>query len=141
MTQEAALHLAKAQKLIATARRHLQQGFANDAARDAYLAAFHATQAYIVDHAGRAAKTHSGAHTQFAQLATRDPRITEEMRSYLPKAFRLKAVADYEFGEEAEIPPPRAEAAVTAAERFVILIGSTLQTDGSSAHFETASPD
>ena len=140
MTPEAALHLAKAQKLIETARQLLRQGFANDAARDAYLAAFHAAQAYIVDHAGRAAKTHSGAHTQFAQLALHDPRIDEEMRSFLPKAFRLKAIADYEFGEDAEIPPHRAEAAVTTSERFVGLIEDTLRASESSSRPETAPP-
>ena len=126
MTPETALHLAKADRLLATAEKLLAQGFANNSARDAYLAAYHAAQAYIVEHAGRAAKTHSGVHSQFAQLALHEARIGEEMSAFLPRAYRLKAVADYEFGEDAEIPPPRVEAAVATARQFIDVIAGIL---------------
>jgi uncharacterized protein (UPF0332 family) len=127
LTPETALHLGKAEKLFAIAERLLLQGFCNDAARDANLAAYHAAQAYIVEHAGRAAKTHSGVHSQFAQLALHEPRIGEGMSGFLARAYRLKAVADYEFGEDAEIPLPRVEAAVVGARRFVDVIASLLK--------------
>lgn len=133
MTPEALLHLAKARKLLATSEQLLSHGFPNDAARDAYLAAYHAAQAYIVDHAGRTAKTHSGAHTQFAQLALHEPRMTDDLRSFLPRAFRLKAIVDYEFGEDAEIPLPRAEAAVSDARLFIALIEDLLGTPTGSS--------
>ena len=79
MTPEVALQLAKAHKLLDIAEKLLRHGFPNDAARDAYLAAYHAAQAYIVDHTGRAAKTHSGAHAQFAQLAKLEPTLDPEL--------------------------------------------------------------
>jgi uncharacterized protein (UPF0332 family) len=109
------------------AEQLLRLHFPNDAAHGAYLAAYHAAQAYIVDHVGRAAKTHAGAHTQFAQLAMHEVRVSEEFRSFLPKAFRLKAVVDYEFGDDAEIPVPRAEAAVETAGRFIALLSHILR--------------
>jgi uncharacterized protein (UPF0332 family) len=134
------LHLAKAHKLLARAQQLLRQHFPNDAARGAYLAAYHAAQAYIVDHAGRAAKTHSGAHTQFAQLAMHEVRVSEEFRSFLPKAFRLKAVVDYEFGDDAEIPVPRAEAAVETAGRFIALLNDILGPHDAVDQTNTHSP-
>ena len=52
--------LVKASKLLLTAQSLIRDGYPNDAGRGAYLAAYHAAQAYIVDHTGRIAKTHSG---------------------------------------------------------------------------------
>ena len=126
MMPEATLHLTKARKLLATAEQLLKHGFVEDGARDAYLAVYHAAQAYVVDCTGRAAKTHSGLHSQFAQLATHEPRIGEDMRAFLPKAYRLKAIADYEFGEDASIPLPRATAVAEAARLFVSLMAELL---------------
>ena len=100
-------------------QRLIRDAYYNDAARDAYLAAYHAAQAYIVEHAGKAAKTHNGAHSQFAQLATVEPRIDQEMRRFLSDAYSMKAVADYEFGEGADIPKGRATDAVAKAAQFV----------------------
>lgn len=45
MTPEAADHLAKARQCLARARTILAAGVMDDAAYDAYLAAFHAAQA------------------------------------------------------------------------------------------------
>jgi uncharacterized protein (UPF0332 family) len=46
---EAAEHLDKARQLVNRARIILAAGVAEDAARDAYLAAFHAAQALIAE--------------------------------------------------------------------------------------------
>ena len=105
MKLEAALHLQKANNLLDVSQRLVRDAYFNDAARDAYLAVYHAAQAYIIKHAGKAAKTHNGAHSQFAQLATVEPRSDQGMRQLLPDAYSMKAVADYEFGEGADIPP------------------------------------
>jgi len=123
---EAILHLRKAQQVLATAKNLVADGYDNAAARDAYIATYHAAQAYIVDHAGKAAKTHNGAHSQFAQLATLEQRITPELLSFLPTAYNLKAVVDYEFGEGSNIPHDRAAAAVETASRFIDCIADLL---------------
>lgn len=76
--------------VLQTAADMVKDGYINDAARNAYLAAFHAAQAYIVEHTGKIAKTHSGAQTQFAQLAMHEPRIADELRAFLPEGYELK---------------------------------------------------
>jgi len=126
MKEEVVLHLQKARRLLDVAQRLIRDHYANDAARDAYLATYHAAQAYIIDHAGKAAKTHNGAHSQFAQLATLEPRITLELQRFLPQSYSMKALADYEFGEGAEIPAERAAAAVATATRFIDCIAELL---------------
>jgi uncharacterized protein (UPF0332 family) len=98
----------------------------NDAARGAYLAAYNAAQAYITDQVCRPAKTHRGVHTQFAQMATIEPRIDANTRSFLTEGYNLKAIADYEFGPDADIPAERAVTAVKKAEQFVDTIASLL---------------
>lgn len=131
MKEETRLHMEKAIKILETARKLVRDGYCNDAARDAYLATYHAAQAYIVDHAGKAAKTHNGAHSQFAQLAILEPRITTELQRFLPQAYSLKAVVDYEFGEGSDVPRDRAENAVATAGRFVDRI-ALLLAEGTS---------
>jgi len=128
VSPEAALHLAKACKLVETAQDLMKDGYAGEAARGAYLAALQAAQAYIVEHAGRAAKTHAGAHSQFAQLAMHELRIDEELRSFLPEGYTLKAIADYEVGDDAEIPKDEAAAAVEKGRRFVECIAGVLKS-------------
>lgn len=78
-----------------------------------------AAQAYILDHTGKVAKTHSGVRSQFAQLALHEPRIDAGLRTFLAKAYRLKQVVDYELGEGSDIPPEHAATAVEEAARFL----------------------
>lgn len=127
MTPEAALHVEKAKTLAETATRLLHDGYVNEAARGAYLAVYHAAQAYIVDHTGRAAKTHSGTHTQFAQLVRLEPAIDEDLANFLPRAAMLKAVADYECGPDSVIKSTVAAAAIETAARFIEVIRKLLQ--------------
>src|SRR5262245_58401892 len=51
----------------------------------AYLAAFHAAQALIAERTGRTAKTHKGAHAQFARLTRGEPRLDVELRRFLAR--------------------------------------------------------
>jgi len=50
---EAAAHLDKARECLGRARIVLAAGVAEDASRDAYLAAFHAAQALIAERTGK----------------------------------------------------------------------------------------
>lgn len=127
MTAPWAYYIAKARKVLETARNLVDDGYFSCGAREAYLAAFHAAQAYIFDHTGRAAKTHKGVQSQFAQLAAQEPLIEEEFRRFLPQAYNMKTIADYELGPEAEISAPVASAAVDMAERFVHCIEALLE--------------
>ena len=90
-----------------------------DAGRAVYLAGYQPAEAFIFEPTDKATKTHKGAHTQFAHLARDEPSIDEDMRSFLPRTYDMKAICDYELGPDAVIPFELAAAAVADAERFV----------------------
>ena len=92
----------------------------NDAAgRTAYLAGFHAAQAFIFERAGKVFKTHHGVQTEFLRLTKDDPRLDGEMRLFLSRTYNLKAIADYETGPGSDVSAERAAAAVEEGKRFV----------------------
>lgn len=126
MTPETAGHLEKARECLARARIILAAGVAEDAARNAYLPAFHAAQALIAERTGKDAKTHKGVHVIFARLTKDEPRIDVELRRFLPQSFNIKTVADYELGSDAVIPTEQAAAAIETATRFVACIATHL---------------
>ncbi len=120
-------HLAKARDYLIKARGLLDVMHYNDeAGRAAYLAGFHAAQAFISERTGKIAKTHEGVNSQFNLLTKGDVRIGTELRRFLPQAYNLKAVADYEAGPGAIVPVERAEAAIVTAMRFVECVAALL---------------
>jgi uncharacterized protein (UPF0332 family) len=129
LTPEAAGHLAKARQCLDRARIILAAGVAEDAGRNAYLAAFHAAQALIAARTGKDTKTHKGVHAEFARLTKDEPRLNAEMRRFLPQAYDMKAIADYELGTEASVPLNRASAAIATAEQFIGCIASDGMTE------------
>ncbi len=131
MTPEAAAHLDKARQFLGRARIIFAAGVAEDAARDAYLAAFHAAQGLIAERTGKEAKTHKGVHVQFARLTKDNSRLDAELRRLLPQSYDMKAIADYETGPGAMIPPEQAAAAIETATRFVECVAQLLAPDTS----------
>jgi uncharacterized protein (UPF0332 family) len=99
---------------------------AEDAARNAYYAAFHAAKAFIFERTGETHKSHGGVHKLFTQLARSEPAIDQNLRTFLTKAYDFKRIADYDVGLTNSITPKRAADAVADAERFVAAIGSAL---------------
>ena len=65
------------------------------AAREAYLAAYHAAEAYVFHCTGKIAKTHSGLRSEFNRLAKGEPRIGRDLVKFLSTAYELKSIADY----------------------------------------------
>jgi uncharacterized protein (UPF0332 family) len=118
VTPEAAQYVEKANKLLSAAEIALAAGLREDAGRDAYMAAFHAAQAFIFQRAGRPAKTHKGVHAEFFRLI-RGYAFAPELRLFLSRAYDLKSIADYEVGPAAQISQERAESALAAARRFI----------------------
>jgi uncharacterized protein (UPF0332 family) len=68
VTPEADRYPDKARQSLARARAMLTIELGEDAGRTAYLAAFHAVQAFIFERTSRVAKTHRGVHGQFLKL-------------------------------------------------------------------------
>jgi uncharacterized protein (UPF0332 family) len=112
--------LAKAQHLLTEADIMLGVGLNDAAGRTAYLAGFHAAQAFIFERDGKVFKTHHGVQTEFLRLTKDDPRADGEMRLFLSRTYNLKAIADYETGPGSDVSAERAAAAVEDGKRFVM---------------------
>ena len=98
MKPEAANCLDKARHCLNGAKTVASAGLPDIAAREAYLAAFHAAEAYIFEHTDKAAKTHRGVRSQFSRLAQREPGIAREFLTFLAEGYEFKTIADYGIG-------------------------------------------
>ena len=96
------------------------------------MAGYQAAEALIFERTGKMAKNHKGEHTEFARLTVNEPRIDVELRRFLPQAYDLMAICDYELGPDAVVPREKADEAIQVACRFVDRIASLLTGDGSS---------
>ncbi len=126
MRPEINIYIEKARQCLTNARLSLGYGLSNDAGRGAYIAAFHASQAFIFDRTGKRAKTHSGAGSEFARLAKEEPRIDKNFSTFLARAYKLKEVADYEYGPDSEIPLDLSKESIETAASFIDCISKIL---------------
>lgn len=127
MKPEAAEHLDRAGEYLTKARNLLDVLHYNDeAGRAAYLAALHAAQSLIFERTGQLASSHGGINSQFNLLTRGDPHVDAELRRFLPHAYDLKTVADYEAGPGSVVPLERVETAILTARRFVDVVAELL---------------
>ncbi|MGD0959503.1 MAG: hypothetical protein ABSB19_06825 [Methylomonas sp.] len=75
---------------------------------------------------GKSAKTHQGVQIELHRLALDEPRIDKAFPVFLTQAYNLKAVADYETGENSDIPLERSAAAIETATRYLNCIAVIL---------------
>ncbi len=123
MKAETADYLAKARATLADTRQIATLPLPHVAAREAYLAVFHAAEACIFEQTGKAAKTHRGVRSEFARLAKAEPRIGRDLVTFLGTAYQFKARADYAIGSTAApITAAEADAAMAMATRFIDVI-------------------
>ena len=80
MKPETAAYLDKAHRGLAGAKTIAAAGLPDVAAREAYLAVYHAAEAYIFERTDQVAKTHRGVRSQFGRLARREPGIDGPLR-------------------------------------------------------------
>ncbi len=132
MTPETGQFLGKANRLLREAEAMLSINLNDAAGRSAYLAGFHAAQAYLSERTGRAVKTHKDVHTEFRRLTRDDPCLPADLRGFLSQAYNLKAIADYETRPGAEVSDEQAMQAFVAARRFVAYFARLLAEDNSS---------
>jgi len=124
---ETADYLAKARATLADAQQIAALPLPHVAAREAYLAVFHAAEAHIFEQTGKVAKTHRGMRSEFARLAKAEPRIGRDLIAFLGTAYQFKTRADYAVGSgAAPISPAEATAAIAAATRFIDTIAQLL---------------
>jgi uncharacterized protein (UPF0332 family) len=117
---ETADYLDKARHCLAGAKKIADTGLPDVAAREAYLAAYHAAEAYIFERTDKAAKTHRGVRSQFSRLARREPSIQREFLTFLAQGYEFKTIADYGIGPAIDaISPDDATSAIDTAARFI----------------------
>jgi uncharacterized protein (UPF0332 family) len=127
MKSEAADYLGKARHCLAGARRIAAAEVTDVAAREAYLAVFHAAEAYIFERTGKAVKTLRGIRSQLNRLAQQEPRIGSELLTFLAEGDKFKTIADYGIGSAiGTISAHDATTAIDTAERFIDTIAQLL---------------
>jgi uncharacterized protein (UPF0332 family) len=126
VTPETGHFLDKARKLLAEAEAMLAINLNDAAGRAAYLAGFHAAQAFIPEKTGRSAKTRKGVHSELHRLTRDDPPLDPGLRAFLSQNYDLKAIADQETGPDAEVSPELARHAQQEARRFVAYFKTVL---------------
>ncbi len=127
MKAETADYLAKARATLADAQQIAALPLPHIAAREAYLAVFHAAEAYIFEHTGKVAKTHRGVRSEFARLARAEPRIGRDLVTFLGTAYQFKTRADYAVGSTAApITSAEAAAAIATTMRLIDTISQLL---------------
>ena len=80
----------------------------------------------LFDQTGKVFKTHKGVQSEFLRLTKDDPRWGSDLRVFLSQAYNLKAIADYEEGEDPPLFAERSAAATETASRFVDFIAELL---------------
>ncbi len=111
--------LARAAQDLTEARMVLAIGLSRSAARAAYYAAFHAAEAFIFERSSKIAKTHKGVRAEFSRLLRAESLAEPELTAFLSEGYGYKEIADYSFGERAEITRESAGQAIEAAKGFV----------------------
>jgi uncharacterized protein (UPF0332 family) len=119
VTPETADYLGKAREFLAKAQDMLADDWPDEAARAAYLAGFHAAQAFALARTGRIAKSHSGLRTVFARLAKDEPRIERQFTRLLARGYAFKEVADYAVGRQVVVTIAAAREMIETAAQFV----------------------
>lgn len=126
MTPIARDYLDGARGDLKDARKILGIGLPKAAARSAYFAAFHAAEALIFEKMGKAVKTHSGVHSEFARILRGFPDARKPLLCFLSQAYRYKTVSDHVVETDATVTNEDAEMAVAEAARFLDQIAAWL---------------
>jgi uncharacterized protein (UPF0332 family) len=126
---ETADYIAKARECLDAAIKINTFPLPQVAAKEAYLAAFHAAHAFIFETTGKVVKSHGGMRTMFALVAKDDPRIDRALASMLGRAYKFKEVADYAVGAQGVVTVAEARDVIDIAQRFVDTIIDLLPPD------------
>jgi uncharacterized protein (UPF0332 family) len=133
LKRETALFLEKSRGPLAQAETMLRVGLIEAAGRTAYLAEFHAAQAVIFETTGRVFKRHATAQGEFGRLVKDDPRFDTALRVFLPRAYNLKAISDYETGSGSHVSAESAGDAIQTARRFLTCVMTLIPPTGHNA--------
>jgi len=133
LNQESASFLEMAHGHLADARAVAGLPLSHLAAREAYLAGYHAAEALVYARTGRVAKTHRGLRTRFADIVRTEPRVDQEFVRFLARAYELKSIADYGGAPGVQITAEEEAAAIDLADRLIACVESLLDLPRPSA--------
>ena len=80
----------------------------------------------IFENTDKVVSSHSGAQSEFARLTKDEPRVDDELRAFLPRAYRFKRIADYETGPGSHISAETARTIIATARRFVDCVAALI---------------
>jgi uncharacterized protein (UPF0332 family) len=123
---ESADYLAKACECLGAAKMIQAIPLPQVAAKEAYLAIYHAAHALVFESTGKAVKSHSGMRTMFALVAKADPRVDRKLASLLGRAYKFKETADYGVGSQSIVTVEEAQGVVDIAQHFIKAIAQLL---------------
>jgi uncharacterized protein (UPF0332 family) len=125
VTPEAESFLQKARRCLTNSNTILAIPIADVAAREAYLAGYHAAEAFIFERTGKTVKTHRGLRSEFARL-TRSDAPLQAFASFLARSYELKSIADYGVDPRVDISVTDAKDAHDTASRFLAVVAGRL---------------
>ncbi|MDD5587253.1 MAG: HEPN domain-containing protein [Alphaproteobacteria bacterium] len=102
----------------------------SEAAREAYMTAFHAAQAYVYAQTGKVAKTHSGLRAVFCRIAKDTPAIDPRFTGFLAHGYETKTTVDYGKNPNESVSAQEASEAIETATGFVALVERLCETEG-----------
>jgi uncharacterized protein (UPF0332 family) len=126
--------LEKARELLNQAITMMDVGLNEPAGRTAYLAALHAAQALIFENISKVVSSHRGVQSGFWLLTKDEPRVDDELRAFLSRAYRFKRIADYDTGPGSHISAETARATVATARRFVDCVAALIPPNSHTPH-------
>lgn len=126
MKPESADYLAKASECLDAAQLIIAIPLPQVAAKEAYLATYHAAQAFIFESTGKVVKSHSFMRTMFALAARADPHLDRTLASQLGRAYKYKEAADYGVGSQAVVTVQEAQEVIAIAQNFIDIVTQRL---------------
>jgi uncharacterized protein (UPF0332 family) len=136
MKPETERYLKTARKLMANAAKLHALGFYEDAGRNCYLAGMNAARGLLFEDGFQVTKRHKTLFGALSQALHARDIHDAVLTAFLPTMANLKAIADYETGDDT-ITAERAAEAMTAANRFVEAIAKITETPLQTAAFAT----
>jgi len=131
MRSETRESLAKARECLAAAKTILGVSLPGVAAKEGYLAAYHAAHAFVMERTGKPVKTHRGLRIAYARAARDEQKLDPDFGPLLSRSYKFKEVADYGVGPTVEITIGDAQAVIGSAERFIDAVALILASAGS----------
>ena len=129
MTPIARELLTRAERDLGNARAIASIAIPDVAAREAYLAVFHAAKALVFERTGKTPKTHSGVRQAFGQVVV-DEGLDQDLGRFLARAYEYKTIADYDLTRR--IAAEDVEPILERAEQAVLLITQILERGAGS---------